>query len=130
MTHFWYQWRIEPEYSIYPLLYLTVEQSNPTTKRKQVKHACNNCRKNHSACDINRPCKRCKRLKKPCIDPMKQYVSILPKPPSVDIDITLLYSPERIDCIPKRECGPTVTLNSGQLIALSNIETNLWKTYF
>jgi len=28
-------------------------------KRKQVKKACVNCRKSHSACDVERPCRRC-----------------------------------------------------------------------
>jgi len=30
-----------------------------TKKRKQVKKACANCRRSHSACDVERPCRRC-----------------------------------------------------------------------
>jgi len=30
-----------------------------STKRKQVKRACSNCRKAHAGCDENRPCRRC-----------------------------------------------------------------------
>lgn len=37
----------------------TVKKSQTTKKRKQVKKACVNCRKAHSCCDDNRPCKRC-----------------------------------------------------------------------
>eukprot|EP01085_Mycamoeba_gemmipara_P004499 Mycagemm_TRINITY_DN8080_c0_g1::TRINITY_DN8080_c0_g1_i1::g.4499::m.4499 type:complete len:209 gc:universal TRINITY_DN8080_c0_g1_i1:76-702(+) len=35
------------------------DMSAKTRKRKQVRLACTNCRKNHTACDNARPCKRC-----------------------------------------------------------------------
>ena len=39
-------------------------------KRKQVKRACGNCRKGHSACDLQRPCSRCQArgLEDSCTD--------------------------------------------------------------
>eukprot|EP01118_Nematostelium_gracile_P010717 TRINITY_DN3734_c0_g1_i1.p1 TRINITY_DN3734_c0_g1~~TRINITY_DN3734_c0_g1_i1.p1 ORF type:complete len:367 (+),score=93.23 TRINITY_DN3734_c0_g1_i1:85-1185(+) len=47
-------------------------------KRQQVPKACSNCRKMHSGCDVERPCKRCIQngLESTCIDvPRKKRVS-------------------------------------------------------
>eukprot|EP01120_Amphizonella_sp_Union-15-10_P001227 TRINITY_DN11279_c0_g1_i1.p1 TRINITY_DN11279_c0_g1~~TRINITY_DN11279_c0_g1_i1.p1 ORF type:complete len:347 (-),score=49.45 TRINITY_DN11279_c0_g1_i1:80-1120(-) len=47
-----------------------VSPENSRRKRKQVKKACTNCRKAHSACDAQRPCNRCKKynLESTCVD--------------------------------------------------------------
>lgn len=42
----------------------------PTIKRKQVKKACQHCRRSHTSCEDKRPCKRCIKLglEDTCVD--------------------------------------------------------------
>jgi len=54
------------------------EQIITPSKRAQVPKACGNCRKMHSGCDMERPCKRCvqNNLQSSCHDiPRKKRVS-------------------------------------------------------
>jgi hypothetical protein len=60
-----------------------IEESTPKkkVKRKQVKKACLNCRIAHSACETERPCKRCKALglEASCIDVERRNAKRLKK---------------------------------------------------
>jgi hypothetical protein len=62
-----------------PEEYVAPNPSIPNnTKRQQVPKACSNCRKMHSGCDVERPCKRCVQngLESSCLDlPRKKRVS-------------------------------------------------------
>jgi hypothetical protein len=51
-------------------------------KRTQVSRACANCRKVHTGCDANRPCRRCILYNLECIDLPRKKRSKSPKPKS------------------------------------------------
>jgi hypothetical protein len=50
--------------------HLNTPQMNLKDKKKRAisRKACENCRKAHSCCSENRPCKRCTSLQMPCFD--------------------------------------------------------------